>query len=142
MGKTLPHITAAELRVMKVLWRLGSGTVRHVLEALPSESGGAPAYTTVMTIMKQLAEKGALTVDRQRQPFVYAPAVRRDRVLRSRLTQFLQTVFDGQAEDLVLHLVEQADLSREDLRRIDAKIRNREQAESRRRGRGHGRVEE
>ena len=142
MGKTLPHITAAELRVMKVLWRLGSGTVRQVLDALPSESGGQPAYTTVMTIMKQLAEKGALTADRQRQPFVYAPAVRRDRVLRSRLTQFLQTVFDGQAEDLVLHLVEQADLSREDLRRIDAKIRKRERTESRRRGRGHGRVEE
>ena len=133
-GKSLPHITGAELWVMKALWNLGSGTVRQVLDALPSHGGGRLAYTTIMTMMKQLAEKGALTVDRERQPFVYAPAVCRDRVLGSRLTQFLQTVFDGQAEDLVLHLAEQADLSPEDLRRIEAKIRSREQAERQQRG--------
>jgi len=126
----LPHITGAELRVMKVLWDIGSGTVRQVLEDLPSQDGERPAYTTVMTMMKQLAEKGALSVDRERQPFVYAPAVLRDRVLGSRVAQFLQTVFDGQAEDLVLHLAEQVDLSPADMRRIEAKIRRREQAES------------
>lgn len=103
--------------------------MRQVLDALPAEGGERPAYTTIMTIMKQLAEKGGLHVDRTRQPFVYAPAVRRDQVLGSRLTQFLQTVFDGQAEDLVLHLVEQTDLSPEDLRRIEERIRQREQAE-------------
>jgi len=129
MPQPTPHITAAELCVLKVLWRLGAGTVRQVLDALPAEGGERPAYTTIMTIMKQLAEKGGLTVDRTRQPFVYAPAVRRDQVLGSRLTQFLQTVFDGQAEDLVLHLVEQTDLSPEDLRRIEERIRQREQAE-------------
>jgi predicted transcriptional regulator len=57
---------------------------------------------------------------------VYTPAVRRDQVLRQRVTQFLQTVFDGHAEDLVLHLVEEADLSAADIRRIEAKIRKRE----------------
>jgi BlaI family penicillinase repressor len=129
MPQPTPHITAAELRVLKVLWRLGAGTVRQVLDALPAEGDDRPAYTTIMTIMKQLAEKGGLTVDRERQPFVYAPAVRRDQVLSSRLTQFLQTVFDGQAEDLVLHLVEQTDLSPEDLHRIEQRIRQREQAE-------------
>ena len=56
------------------------------------------------------------------EPFVYSPAVRRDQVLGSRATHFLQTVFDGQAEDLVLHLAEQAELSPEDLQRIEAKI--------------------
>ena len=129
MPQPTPHITAAELRVLKVLWQLGAGTVRQVLDGLPAEGDERPAYTTIMTIMKQLAEKGGLTVDRARQPFVYAPAVRRDQVLGSRLTQFLQTVFDGQAEDLVLYLVEQADLSPEDLRRIEKRIRQREQAE-------------
>jgi BlaI family penicillinase repressor len=142
MGDEMPHITAAELRVMKVLWRLGSGTVRQVLDALPAEGDERPAYTTVMTMMKQLAEKGALSVERERQPFVYTPAVRREHVLRSRVTQFLQTVFDGQAEDLVLHLAEEADLSPEDLRRIEAKIRQREQAEGQQRGRRRRRAEE
>ena len=115
-----------ELQIMKVVWQLGSSTVRQTLDALPKDEGSPPAYTTVMTMMKQLAEKGALNVDCQRQPFVYTPAVRRDQVLRQRATQFLQTVFDGHAEDLVLHLVEEADLSAADIRRIEAKIRKRE----------------
>ncbi len=126
MREQTPHITAGELRIMKVLWQRGSGTVRQTLAALPADEGSPPAYTTVMTMMKQLAEKGALHVDRERQPFVYTPAVRRDPVLRQRLTQFLQTVFDGRAEDLVLHLAEEADLSAADIRRIEAKIRKRE----------------
>ena len=129
MGERTPHITGAELRIMKVLWQRGSGTVRQTLAALPADEGSPPAYTTVMTMMKQLAEKGALHVDRERQPFVYTPAVRRERVLRQRLTQFLQTVFDGQAEDLVLHLAEEADLSAADIRRIEAKIKEREQVD-------------
>ena len=126
MSKGMPHITAAELRIMKVIWQLGSATVRQTLGALPKDEGSPPAYTTVMTMMKQLADKGALNVDCERQPFVYTPAVRRDQVLRQRASQFVKTVFDGHAEDLVLHLIEQANLSAADIRRIDAKIRKRE----------------
>jgi predicted transcriptional regulator len=132
MGGTGPHITAAELRIMKVLWANGSGTVRSVLDALPDDGGDPPAYTTVMTLMKQLAEKGALKVDRERQPYVYKPAVRRERVLRQRVAQFLQSVFDGQAEDLVVHLARHANLTKEDLRRIEASIEKHERGDGRR----------
>ena len=123
-----PHITPAELDVMKVLWRLGSGTVQQVIDALPAGET-KPAYTTIMTMMKNLAEKSALEVDRGRQPFVYTPAVRKEQVLSQRLASFVQTVFDGQAEDLVLHLVEESDLSAEDLKRIEAKIQQRARQE-------------
>jgi BlaI family penicillinase repressor len=129
MRKPLPHVTAAELRIMKVLWKRGQSTVRQVLESLPAGPGERPAYTTVMTMMKQLAEKGALRVDRDRQPYVYSPAVRRDQVLRARVVQLLQNVFDGRAEDLVLHLADEADLSPEDFQRIVQKIRERERIE-------------
>ena len=129
MPKQPPHITAAELEIMKVIWSLGAVTVRQALEALPVAAHGRPAYTTVMTLMKQLAEKGALQVDRSREPYIYKPAVRREAVLGHRVLQLLQGVFDGQAEELVLHLVEEADLSAEALRRIEAKIRKREQAD-------------
>jgi BlaI family penicillinase repressor len=120
--KQMPNITAAELRVLKALWRLENGTVRDVKEALESEGGEPPAYTTVMTLMSQLAQKGVLAVDKLRQPFVYTPKLRREQVLSERLRDFLSTVFDGQAGELVLRLVEQADLSEEDLRRIEARI--------------------
>lgn len=126
MAKSLPHITAAELRILKVLWRIGAGTVRDVKEELEKEEGEPSAYTTVMTLMNQLATKGGLEVDRDRQPFVYKAALRRERVLSDRLKQFLSTVFDGQAGELVLRLVEEADLSADDLKRIEARIEERE----------------
>ena len=126
MAQAAPHITGAELRILKVLWREGPQTVRQVKEALTAQGGDPPAYTTVMTMMKQLAEKGALTVDRDAQTYVYTPAVRRDLVLGQWLSQVLHTVFDGRVEDLVLQLAEEADLSAEDFRRIEAKIAARE----------------
>ena len=135
MHRSGPHVTEAELRVLKVLWTIGKGTVRHVLNALPDDGGDPPAYTTVMTLLKQLADKGVLKVDRERQPFVYTPAVRRDRVLGNRVRQFLQSVFDGRAEDLVMHLAREAHLSAEDLRRIEANIEKHEQAEEQRKSR-------
>lgn len=126
MATELPHITAAELRIMKVLWRIGRATVRNVKDRLTAEGDEAPAYTTVMTLMNQLAAKAALTVDRARQPFVYSPAVQREQVLAQRLKQFLNTVFDGQAGELVLRLAEEAELTPDDLRRIESKIEDRE----------------
>ena len=126
MAKTTPHITAAEFKVLKTLWPLGAATVRDVKDKLSDGTGDAPAYTTVMTLMNQLAGKGVLDVDRSRQPFVYRPAIRRDQVLGHRLKQFVQTVFDGQAGELVLRLVEEADLSSEEWKRIEDKIEARE----------------
>ncbi|MCG3127512.1 MAG: Penicillinase repressor [Phycisphaerae bacterium] len=126
MSVEMPHITAAELRIMKVVWRLGEVTVRDVRDALEGDGGESPAYTTVMTLMNQLAGKGALAVDRDRQPFLYKAAVRREKVLGERLRQFVSQVFDGQAGELVLRLVEEAELSADDLKRLEAKIEARE----------------
>jgi BlaI family penicillinase repressor len=124
-----PHITPAELEIMKALWTIGPATVRQVLESLPENDDGPLAYTTVMTMMKNLALKGALEVDSSRQPFVYSAAVRRDQVLKSRLLEFLHTVFDDRAAELVLHLVDEAQLSPDDLRRLEQKIAGKEAAE-------------
>ena len=126
MSNDTPNITAAELRILKVLWQIEKGTVRDVLAGLQAEYDERPAYTTVMTLMNQLAAKDALEVDRTRQPFVYRPLAGREQVLGDRLKQFLNTVFDGQAGELVLRLVEEADLSPEDIRRIESRIESRE----------------
>lgn len=129
MANESANITAAELRILKVLWRIESGTVRDVLDEISTDAGERPAYTTVMTLMNQLATKGALEVERRRQPFVYRPLAPREQVLGQRLKQFLNTVFDGQAGELVLRLVEDADLSPEELRRIEARIEARESSD-------------
>jgi predicted transcriptional regulator len=130
MAKRLPHITAAELRILKVLWRLNrKATVRDVRDELEREGPDNPAYTTVMTLMNQLAAKKALEVDKDRQPYLYRALLKRESVLRDRIEHFISSVFDGQAGELVLHLVEAADLSPDDLKRIEARIEAREREE-------------
>jgi BlaI family transcriptional regulator, penicillinase repressor len=114
----IPHLTAAEFEILKVLWRLEHATVAEV-RANQQRDGAAPAYTTVMTLLGRLAAKGAVLVDRSREPFVYRAAHRRESVIGSRVRAFVEDVFDGKADSLVLHLVEDSALSRDDLRAIE-----------------------
>jgi len=123
-------MTPAELRVMKALWELGRGSVSEVRSEL-SGRGHELAYTTVMTLLGRLAAKSAVLVDKAREPFVYKPAHRRESVLRDRLRDFVKEVFDGRADSLVLGLVEDESLSREELRAIEKKIDEAETKRSR-----------
>jgi predicted transcriptional regulator len=125
---TTPDLSPAELRVMKALWELEHGTVADV-RAVLARRGQELAYTTVMTLLGRLAAKGAVAVDKDREPFVYRAAHRRESVLRDRLREFVREVFDGKADSLVLNLVEDESLSRDELRAIERKISEAERAE-------------
>jgi BlaI family transcriptional regulator, penicillinase repressor len=116
-----PELTAAELRVMKALWELEKASV-HEVRAVLAKRGQDLAYTTVMTLLGRLATKGAVTVDKAREPFIYTAAHRRELVLRDRLREFVREVFDGNADSLVLNLVENESLTREELRAIEQRI--------------------
>jgi BlaI family penicillinase repressor len=120
-----PDMTPAELRIMKALWQLGKGSVGEVRAELAAR-GHEVAYTTVMTLLGRLAAKGAVAVDKTREPFVYRAAHRRESVLRERLRAFVRDVFDGQADSLVLRLVEDESLTREELREIEKRIADKE----------------
>ena len=123
-----PDLTAAELRVMKALWAVDRGSVADVRAEL-ARRGQELAYTTVMTLLTRLATKGAVAVDKEREPFVYRAAHRRESVLRDRLRDFVREVFDGEAGSLVLNLVEDESLSRAELRAIERKIADAEKKE-------------
>jgi len=114
-------LTNAELRVLKALWELGQASVAEVRAEL-GKRGQDLAYTTVMTLLGRLASKGAVRVDKTREPFVYSQVERRESVLRDRLRAFVRDVFDGKADSLVLNLVEDESLSRAELRAIERKI--------------------
>ena len=116
-----PELTPAEFNLMKVLWRLRRATVAEARAAL-AQKGEELAYTTVMTMFGRLATKGAVVVDREREPYVYKPAFRRESVLRERLKGFLADVFDGEASSIVLHLVDSEQLSLDELRAIESSI--------------------
>ena len=121
MATRCPEMTPAELRVMKALWQLEKGSVADVRAEL-ARRGQDLAYTTVMTLLGRLATKGAVTVCKEREPFVYTAAHRRDLVLRDRLREFVREVFDGKADSLVLNLVEDESLTREELKAIEQRI--------------------
>ena len=115
-------MTAAEFAVMKALWQVETGTVAEIRERHAVLGGTELAYTTVMTLLGRLACKGAVAVDKSAQPFVYRPAVAQQRVRRERLRKFLDTVFDGRADSLVLHLMEDESLSPDDLDRLRKRL--------------------
>jgi predicted transcriptional regulator len=123
-------LTNAELRVLKALWQVERGSVAEVRAEL-GKRGQELAYTTVMTLLGRLATKGAVLVDKEREPFVYSPAHRKESVLRDRLREFVREVFDGHAESLVLNLVEDESISRAELRAIERKIADAEKAPAR-----------
>lgn len=101
---------AAELEVLKALWDHGPATVRQVLNRL-HEQGRKLAYTTVLTVLSRLEQKGFVASDKSGHAYVYRPAVTRDRVTKTRLRSLIEQLYDGAAAPLVLQLVREQKLS-------------------------------
>jgi predicted transcriptional regulator len=121
-----PTLTQHELEIMKIVWRLKNATVRDVYEALLERR--KIAYTSVMTTMNTLEEKGHLTrraVAGDRAYF-YQPARPEAQVIRAMVREFVNRVFDGSAEPLMVHLVKEKRLSRRELAEITRMIRENE----------------
>lgn len=107
---------------MKIVWALGSATVRDVYEALRRDR--TVAYTTVLTMMKIMAQKGHLKKARQDRAFVYSPARPKNQTVRSMVDDLIDRLFNGAAEPLLLHLVEER-LSEKDLNKLRRMIEKR-----------------
>ena len=122
-----PHPTPQELAILKVLWQLESGSVRDVRAAMPAES--RPAYTSVMTIMKIMVDKGYLARTRRGRAFVYAPTVGDDVTAGKMVGDLVDRVFDGSAAALMVNLLERSDLDREEIARL-RKLLNRKAREA------------
>jgi predicted transcriptional regulator len=104
-----PTLTPQELALMKVVWKLDTATVRDVYEHLRSRR--TIAYTTVLTMMKILEQKGYLTKTREDRAFLYRPARPRQQVIGSMVREFIDRVFDGASRPMLLHLVKETKLS-------------------------------
>ena len=94
---------------MKVVWELDDATVRHVYEALREKR--PIAYTTVMTMMKILEEKGYLTKALVDRAHVYKPAKPRQQVVGGMVRDFIDRVFDGAPDRLLLHIARDSKLT-------------------------------
>ena len=106
---------------MKVVWPLGRATVRDVYEAVRARR--PIAYTTVMTMMKIVERKGYLRKRRQGRAYVYRAAQPKNRVIRGMIREFIDRVFNGSAEPLLVQLVGTRRIREKDLERIAEMIR-------------------
>ena len=97
---------------MKVVWQLRQSTVRQVYETLREQR--PVAYTTVMTMMKILEDKGYLKKTRIDRAYEYRPSKPRHQVVGAMVRDFLDRVFDGAAGPLLVHLAKDAKLSKSD----------------------------
>jgi len=110
-----------ELDVMGVLWETGSATVAEVRDRLPADL----AYTTVLTILRNLEAKGFVRHEGEGKAHRYFPRVARQAAGRSAVTRLVEKMFGGDPALLVSHLVSDHPLSAEELRKLHATLSER-----------------
>lgn len=109
-------LTEAELRVMRVLWERGSGTVQQVLDAISQKP--ALAYNSILTTIRILEKKGYIEHSKDGRAHVYAPLVRKEEASRSEIRHLVSRFFENSHQDLVLNMLEDQGVSEEELRRL------------------------
>jgi BlaI family penicillinase repressor len=117
--------TDRELDVMGVLWNRGPSTVAEVRKHLADEL----AYTTVLTVLRILEEKGYVGHEEEGRAHRYYPQVERQAAGESALRRLTRKLFQGSPELLLTHLVSDRKLSEKDLRRMRELLDQRLQAE-------------
>ncbi|MGH7193332.1 MAG: BlaI/MecI/CopY family transcriptional regulator [Candidatus Saccharimonadales bacterium] len=106
--------TQREAQLLEALWNLGAATAEQVRAALPDE----PHDSTVRTVLRVLESKGYVKHDVRGKTFVYRAAVPRTKAQCAAARSFVSRLFGGSAEDLVLRLLENEQLTPEGLERI------------------------
>jgi BlaI family transcriptional regulator, penicillinase repressor len=109
-------LTDQELEIMKIVWQRGTATVRDVYEELLKSR--KIAYTTVMTMLGILEQKGRVTKSARDRAYVYSPAEPQGQVVESMVHDFVERLFDGSAKPLLVHLAENKKISQKELDEI------------------------
>jgi predicted transcriptional regulator len=110
-----------ELDVMGILWESGSATVAEVRSKLPADL----AYTTVLTILRNLESKGFVRHEGEGKAHRYFPLIAQKAVGKTAVSRIIAKLFGGDAAMLVSHLVSDHPLSAEELKRLHEKLGNR-----------------
>ena len=105
---------------MKVLWDKGRATVKEVVTALTGPR--RPAYSTVLTMLRILEEKGYALHEKRGRAFVYAPVLGREQARRSAIRRLVSQLFDDSPGSLVLNVIEHDDVDAAELARLRKKL--------------------
>ena len=119
-------LTEAELRIMRLLWERGESLVSDLVSAMPAH---APlAYTSVLTTVRILEQKGYVEHRQEGRAFLYRPSVAQDDARRSEVRHVLHRFFDNSRERLMLSLLGEGDITPEELQRLKKAIAQAEAA--------------
>ena len=113
-------LTEAELRLMKLLWLRGESAVADLVTALADER--ALAYTSVLTTVRILEQKGYVTHRQEGRAFLYSPCVAEHEASRSEVRHVLQRFFGNSRERLLLSLLGDDEITAEELQRLKQAI--------------------
>jgi len=102
--------TERELEALKVLWEHGEATVRKICDQM-NDAGERLAYTTVLSLLQVMEQKGLVSHRREGKAYVYLPRIEKENTLRQLASGFLERVFDGALDEyLVSRSVSQSEL--------------------------------
>ncbi len=111
---------SVQLRIMRVLWNEGSATARRITDVL---SASAPiAHSTVQTLLRKLEAKGAVMHEKEDRTFTFHPLVEESEVSRSAAQDLLSRVFQGSITGLMAHLLDNEEVSDEEMKRLRAMV--------------------
>lgn len=118
-GRQLP--TAAELRLLQVLWGTGEATVENVVNAHPMRE--RPNYKTTQTLLRIMEQKGFIAHESRGRVFVFKPLISRKTIDQRSVRALLSQHFGGSATGLFLNLLEAGTVKDKDLDELEAQIR-------------------
>lgn len=128
MGKP-PQISDAEWEVMQVLWEASPRTASEVTDEVAGRMAWHPK--TVKTLLGRLVKKGALKYKEEGNRYLYRPAIPREKYIAEESRTFLDRVFGGDAAPALVHFVEHAELSDDDIAELRALLDRRTKEEGR-----------
>lgn len=115
-----PTPTERELSVLQIMWQLGPATVRKICDELNRREKRSVAYTTVLTILQVMTEKGLVMRDTSQRSHIYRPAFSRAEVEAKMTARLIDKLFQGSAFRLVLNAVQPAHLSKQEREELKA----------------------
>jgi BlaI family penicillinase repressor len=110
--------TDRELEALKVLWDRGEATVRDICDAL-NTGGEELAYTTVLSLLQVMEQKGLVTHRSLGKAYVYLPAIEREKTLRRLATGFLDRVFDGALDEYMVAALGKRKISMNEIEQLE-----------------------
>jgi BlaI family transcriptional regulator, penicillinase repressor len=105
-----------QLQIMRILWDQGSATAREITSELNKSEN--IAHSTVQTLLRKLLDKNAVTHEQIDRTFLFKPAVSETEVTQAASLEFVNRIFKGSVSDLVAHLIENEQISQEELQRL------------------------